>query len=174
VKYRASARSSSETLHASRFTFHVSREGFILCGLIALVLRSSACLAADEPVVVIVNRSNPVISLTLSELARIYKGEVTEWPNGDSITVINRPIESDLRRMFYHLVLHVRPTQKYFQTGSPIPFETVRVDSEQSIARFVSRLPSAIAYCYRSAVDDSVKIVKISGLSPEAQEYQLK
>jgi ABC-type phosphate transport system substrate-binding protein len=147
---------------------------FILCGLIVVLLQSSAGLAADEPIVVVVNKKNPINSLNLRDLARLYNGEVTEWPSGESVVIVNRPFDMEVRATFYRLVLNAKPTQKYFQTGSPIPFETMRVESEGAVPRFVARLPGAVAYCYLSAADASVKIIKIDGKLPTDQEYALK
>jgi ABC-type phosphate transport system substrate-binding protein len=159
-------------------TFHwvlsMTRTAFILCGLIVALLQSSAGLAADEPIVVVVNKKNPINSLNLRDLARLYNGEVTEWPSGESAVIINRSFESEIRAQYYRLVLNAKPTQKYFQTGSPIPFETMRVESDGAVARFVARIPWAVAYCYLSSADASVKILKIEGRSPTDPEYPLR
>ena len=128
----------------------------------------------EAPVVVLVNQANPVDDLSLRQLARIYAGEVTEWPNGESIVPINRPIHSEIRRRFYQIVLHAPPTTRFFQTGSPIPFETVRVDSETAIPRFVARDRGAIAYCFQPCGVDAVKVLKIDGRMPQENGYALK
>jgi ABC-type phosphate transport system substrate-binding protein len=128
----------------------------------------------ERPIVVVVNRSNSVDSLTIQQLARIYSGEVTEWPNGEAIMVLNRPIWSEIRLRFYQVVLNAKPTQKFFQTGSPIPFETLRVDTEGSIARFAARDKSVIGYCYMACANESVKVLRIEGRSPGDDGYALQ
>lgn len=148
----------------------------VVCRLVvaaALWMAVAPAAAQADPIVLIVSKNNPVESLTTKDLARIYSGEVTEWSSGESITAINRPIESDIRRRFYRIVLNASPAQKFFQSGTPIPFETVRVDSESSITRFVARLGNAIAYCSLSAVDSSVKVLKIDGKLPQEEGYRL-
>jgi ABC-type phosphate transport system substrate-binding protein len=127
-----------------------------------------------RPIAVVVNEANQVNDLTVRQLARIYSGEVTEWPSGESITVINRPIQSDIRVRFYRQVLNAKPTQKFFQTGSPIPFETQRVDSEAAIIRFVERDRGAIAYCYVPCVAPSVKVISVGGRLPDQDGYALQ
>jgi phosphate transport system substrate-binding protein len=171
--------SNQDTIDASCLTLHVPpsiRRWFACIAVcwIVVLFQCNAGFAADEPIVVVVNKNNPINSLTMRDLARLYSGEVTEWPTGNSVVIINRPFDSDSRTKFYHLVLNAKPTQKYFQTGSPIPFETIRVESEGAVTRFVSRLPWAVAYCYLSAADASVKIIKIDGRSPTDHEYPLK
>jgi phosphate transport system substrate-binding protein len=140
---------------------------------VALWVVGDLAVAQGDPIVLIVNKNNPVESLTIRDLARFYSGEVTEWPSGESIVAINRPIESDIRRRFYRIVLNAPPTQKFFQPGSPIPFETIRVDSDLAIVRFVARLANSIAYCSLSVVDSSVKVIKIDGKPPQAEDYRL-
>jgi PBP superfamily domain len=126
-----------------------------------------------EPIVVLVHPRNPVKDVTLGQLARIYRGEVTEWPDGSPITVINRPLNSEVRIRFYRQVLGSRQTQQFYQPDSPFPFETRRVDEESVVATFVARDRSAIAYCYRSGAHGHVKILTIGGRSPEEQDYAL-
>lgn len=193
MRRRISTRPSSEALHASRASSILCAA--LVAGLswlaadlaastyhwntsVVLVKKQAAAaslaFSAEGTIVLLVNRRSQVDELTVRQLARIYSGEVTEWPNGDAITAINRPIESDIRRGFYRLVLNANPTQKFFQTGSPIPFETMRVDSDGAIARFVSRDKGAIGYCYAPCGNASVKVLRIEGRSPEDQDYALK
>jgi ABC-type phosphate transport system substrate-binding protein len=127
----------------------------------------------EEPIVVLVHPSNRTSDLTLGQLARIYRGEVTEWPDGRPITVINRPIQSEVRARFYQIVLGVKPTHPFYQPDSPFPFETRRVEPEPVVAKFIARDPSAIAYCYRSCADGPVKILRIEGQRPGEDDYAL-
>lgn len=127
----------------------------------------------EEPIVVLVHPSNQTSDLTLGQLARIYRGEVVEWPDGRPITVINRPIESDVRARFYQIVLGVKPTQPFYQPDSPFPFETRRVESESVVAKFIARDPSAIAYCLQSCAAGPVKALRIEGQRPGEDAYAL-
>lgn len=126
-----------------------------------------------ELIVVLVHPGNRTSELTLEQLARIYRGEVTEWPDGRPITVLNRPIQSEIRSRFYQIVLGVKPTQPFYQPDSPFPFETRRVESESVVAKFIARDPSAIAYCYRSCAEGPVKILRINGQRPGEDDYAL-
>jgi ABC-type phosphate transport system substrate-binding protein len=119
---------------------------------------------AKRSILILLNKENSLQKLTLRQLARIYRGEMTEWPNGEAITAINRPIDSEIRRKFYDVVLDAGPAQKFFQTGSAIPFETIRVDSEGSVAKFVGREMGAIGYCFAPCADSSVKAIPLEEL----------
>ncbi len=127
----------------------------------------------EEPIVVLVHPSNRTSDLTLGQLARIYRGEVTEWPDGRPITVINRPIQSEVRARFYQIVLGAKPTQPFYQPDSPFPFETRRVESESVVAKFIARDPSAIAYCVQSCANGPVKVLRIEGQRPGEDDYAL-
>ena len=127
----------------------------------------------NEPIVVLVHPSNRTSDLTLGQLARIYRGEVTEWPDGRPITVINRPIQSEVRVRFYQIVLGAKATQPFYQPDSPFPFETRRVESESVVAKFIARDPSAIAYCFQSCANGPVKVLRIEGQRPGEDDYAL-
>ncbi len=128
----------------------------------------------ERPIAVLVHKENPTADITLGELARIYRGEIIEWPDGMPITAINRPIQSEVRERFYRIVLRAEATRKFFQEGTPFPFETVRVDAETAIAKFVSRDKSAIAYCYSPCAGAGIKVLRIEGTAPGDDNYALK
>jgi ABC-type phosphate transport system substrate-binding protein len=128
------------------------------------VSKAPSVSTAKRSVLILLNKGNSLQKLSLRQLARIYRGEMTEWPNGEAIMAINRPIDSEVRREFYDVVLNADPAQKFFQTGSPIPFETIRVDSEGSVAKFVGRDRGAIGYCYAPCADSSVKAIPLDEL----------
>jgi phosphate transport system substrate-binding protein len=46
---------------------------------------------ARTPMVLAANRSAAVSSLTMSDVLRIYRGEMTNWPNGERVRLVLRP-----------------------------------------------------------------------------------
>ena len=115
----------------------------------------------SEPIAVIVNKSNPAVGLTETELARIYRGSKVYWKDGSKIIVINRPIDSDIRWRFYNRALHTSPSTKFYHNPTPIPFKPTVVVSDLSTKRFVAYIPSAIGYIFARNIDNSVKVVRI-------------
>jgi len=130
--------------------------------------------AQAKTIAVIVHKDNPIDKLLHTELARIYKGRLKRWPDGRAIVVLNRPIQSDIRRQFYRQVLGAEPTKRFQPSRSPIPFKMRQIKSAQASRKFVTRIPNAIAYIYLHEADDSVKILRIDGLKPEDEGYRLK
>ena len=117
--------------------------------------------ARSESIAVIVNKSNPLVALTESELARIYQGSKVHWKDGSKIVVINRPIKSEIRWKFYNRALQSKPWRKYYNNPTPIPFKTTVVVSDFSTKRFVAYIPNAIGYISAKIVDDTVKVVML-------------
>ena len=127
-----------------------------------------------ESIAVIVNKSNEIENINSSDLSRIYKGQDAKWPDGSKIVIINRPINSEIRRVFYKTILNTKPTKKFFRFGTPIPFSTTVMKSDLATRIFVSRVPNAIGYIHHSEVDDTIKILKINDALPTDKDYKIK
>ncbi len=82
--------------------------GFIV-GLIAFFVLTCAALAvapADaETMAVVVNKNNPVASLSMAEIRRIYQDEMVRWPGGDKIEVYDLPVDNPGRVTFSRRVI---------------------------------------------------------------------
>ena len=117
--------------------------------------------ASSESVAVIVNKSSPIATLTEFELARIYQGRNIHWNDRSKIVVINRPVNSEIRRQFYNYALQSSPARKFYNTSTPIPFKTMVVVSDLSTKRFVAYIPNSIGYISAKNIDDSVKVLMI-------------
>ena len=128
----------------------------------------------EGPIVVIVNKANSVKSLSKAELARIYQGRKRNWKNGVKIAAINRPVDSAIRRKFYKIVLNSPPTEKFFSSGSPLPFKSMLVKSDSATLKFVKRMANAIGYISLSMVNKSVKVLAIDNIEADDGDYPLK
>lgn len=137
---------------------------------IVLVLgMQSAALAQEPSIVVVVNKANSTDSLTPADLRRIFMKQTRTWRNGDPIVPVDWDATSDMRRSFSTRVLGrsvPQMTEHWIQQnytqGLPPP-STLR--SARAILRFVVSVPGAISYVRASDVDDSVKVIRVAGLS---------
>jgi phosphate transport system substrate-binding protein len=127
-----------------------------------------------EPIAVIVNKANETDDLSDNELARIYRGDQESWPDGQRIMVIDRPVDSDIRRAFYLAVLHADASQKFLKPGSPVPFKAMESKSGLATRRLVARIPNAIGYVLLGEVDANVKVLRINGKLPGEAGYPLE
>jgi len=120
------------------------------------------------PVTIVVNNANPVDTLTVAELRRIFMKQQRLWAHGDTIVPVDWDAASQMRRLFSQIVLgrSVREMAEYWVqqsvTQGLAPPSTL--SSGLAVARFVATVPGAIAYLPPDAVDRSVKRVRIDGL----------
>lgn len=140
-----------------------------ICALGVLLFTSS--VAADEAVVFIVNRSNPIQSISLQELITIYSGQKRRWPDGQNICAINRPVSASVRATVFRVLFNAGPGKEFSISGSPTSFRPVTRQSGRSVKQLVSQVPNAIGYILVSEVDDRVKVLTVDGIEPNDTGY---
>lgn len=132
-----------------------------------------------QALAIIVNRSNPIENLSLTDLRKIFLGERSRWPNGHRVTVtmmesgyaerdavlrdIYRMTESGYRNHFL----------KGTYTGD-IPVSPKTLSSPQILRKFIFNAPGAIGYLRASDVDATVKVIRIDGRFPSDLDYKLQ
>lgn len=113
-------------------------------------------VVAIDGIAVIVDKENTVTDLNSEDLAKIYKGEVTNWKDlggkDESIVVIGRENGSGTRTAFEEL-LKLEDACKYAQ----------ELDSTGGVLAKVASTPGAIGYVSLDVVDDTVQAVKLDG-----------
>jgi ABC-type phosphate transport system substrate-binding protein len=118
--------------------------------------------------VVIVNKANPVKTLSLAELRRIFMKQTRMWPHAESIVPVDWDATSTHREVFSRVVLarSVREMGDYWVqqsvTQGLAPPSTQR--SARALLRFIASVPGAIGYLPPGDVDDTVAVVKVTGL----------
>ena len=117
------------------------------------------------PFVVIVNNANPVQSLSVLELRRIFMKQSRMWPHGEPVVPVDWDSTHYLRSVFSKDVLDrsVREMQEYWvqqsMTAGLTPPSTQR--SARAVLRFVASVPGAISYVPPSEADETVRIVPV-------------
>lgn len=140
-----------------------------LVGVAVLILLGTRVPAVEEPpFVVIVNKENPVTSLAVPELRRIFTKQQRMWPHAESIVPIDWDATSEVRQEFCRRVLgrSVREMAEFWVqqsiTQGLSPPSTQK--SARAVLRFVANVSGAISYVPPHEVDDSVKTVKVAGI----------
>ena len=117
---------------------------------------------AYDGIAVIVNPENPVEDLTLEDIAKIYTGEITNWSevggNDAEIVLIGREAGSGTRSGFEEIV-EVKDLCQYRQ----------ELSSTGDVITTVAQNPGAIGYASLASVKDSVKAVKVGGVTPSEE-----
>lgn len=139
----------------------MKRLSIIGCAL-ALSFMLSPALA---DVVVVVSTENPVTTLTRAQLADIYLGRLSRFPNGGSVVPIDQKEGADVRAEFYSEYLGQSPAQikahwsKLIFTGRGQPPRSVA--DGLAMVEFIAGHPDAIGYIDPGHVNDDVRIVSI-------------
>lgn len=127
--------------------------------------------------VFIVNKVSQVDNLSPQDLRRVFLGERTKWPDGHKVTVVMQDQGTEGRDAFLRLVCHMNEsdyTRYVLQaafTGAVQGGPRV-LSSAAGVVKFVSLVPGAIGYVYSAETNDSVKIIKVDGVSPDTQGYK--
>ncbi len=83
-------------------------KGFIVGIMTFLLMASSALLAAPtsaETMVVVVNKNNPIATLSIAQIKRIYQDDMVRWPGGEKIQVYDLPVDNSNRVQFSKSVI---------------------------------------------------------------------
>ena len=116
-------------------------------------------IVALDGVAIVINPANGVENLTVEQIAQIFTGEITNWSEvggaDGEIAVFGREAGSGTRGAFEEIV-GVVDTCKY----------TNEYSSTGDVIGNVASNPNAIGYASLSAVDDTVKAVKVNDVAP--------
>lgn len=116
-------------------------------------------IVALDGVAIVVNPANGVENLTVEQIAKIFTGEITNWSEvggaDGEIAVFGREAGSGTRGAFEEIV-GVVDGCKYTNESS----------STGDVIGNVASNPNAIGYASLSAVDDTVKAVKVNDVAP--------
>lgn len=122
-------------------------------------------VVAIDGIAIVVNPQNTVKDLTVEQIAKIYKGEVTNWKevggNDGQIVIIGREAASGTRDGF-ESITDTKDKCKYGQ----------ELTSTGDVIQTVSSNPNAIGYASLASVKDSVKAIKVDGVNPDKNTIQ--
>jgi len=133
--------------------------GAILLSLSALLCTGAG--AAD--VVAVVSAKSRVTALNSDQVADIFLGKSSHFPDGTQATPVDQSEDSPARERFYAQFTGKSPAQvkaywsKMIFTGRGQPPR--QVPSGTDAKKFVAQNPNAIGYLDASQVDDSVRVV---------------
>jgi ABC-type phosphate transport system substrate-binding protein len=132
--------------------------------ILALTLAALPCAGAAAPdVVPVVSAKSHVKDLNADQVADIFLGKTSHFPDGTQAVPIDQAEDSPVREKFYSQFTGKSPAQlkaywsKIIFTGRGQPPRQVGNSAEAK--RFVTQNPNAIAYIDASLVDDTVRVV---------------
>ena len=158
--------------------------GIAVLAAIWMVLGVSPAEAAGDPIVVIVNNSNPVDNLSMGELKKLFLSDRSRWDTGKAVAPVMLTPGAAERTSFLKAVCGMSDADlsKYFMqaafTGkSATPPK--EVGSAGAVKAFVSSSPGAIGFVkaldfHGDGSDGGIKAVKVDGAAAGDAGYKLK
>jgi ABC-type phosphate transport system substrate-binding protein len=141
----------------TRRSFHL-----VLANVLAFAAGS---VTGKEPFVVIVNKSNRFDSLTRAKLRYLFLRKVSRWPWGAEVYPIDLKDAAAVRREFTGEVLNTTEHElaaywidQRMVRGVAPPVEAANPEAARAL---VAGNPGAIAYIPPSALDDTVKALRV-------------
>ena len=133
----------------------------------ALFLTTGPCItaAAAADVVAVVSAKSTVTNLNANQVADIFLGKSSHFPDGTQAVPIDQAEDSPTRDRFYAQYTGKSPSQvkahwsKIIFTGRGQPPKQVPNNAEAK--KMVSDNPHAIAYIEQSQVDGSVRVLTV-------------
>lgn len=128
---------------------------------------------------IIVNTSNPVENLSMSELRKVFLGERSHWPNGRRITLVMMEAGQPERKALIREVCQMNESDfsQHFLHGlftGEVFVSPKTLASPVGVRKFVFNVPGAIGYVRATDVDSSVKVLRVDGRLPDEKEYSLR
>jgi ABC-type phosphate transport system substrate-binding protein len=128
---------------------------------LALGLASHAAMA---DVVAVVSAKSAITTLTKTELADIFLGRVSRFPNGVQAVPVDQAEDAPARALFYAQIAGRSGAQmkaywaKIIFTGRGQPPQAMH--SNEELKRRIALDPAAIGYIEENLVDDTIKVVR--------------
>ena len=124
-----------------------------------------AKVVAIDGIAMVVNPENTVSDLTIDQIAKLYKGEITNWSEvggADApVVLIGREAASGTRDGF-ESITDTKDACAYAQ----------ELTSTGDVIQTVASNPNAIGYASLAAVKDTVRALKVEGVNPTTETIQ--
>jgi phosphate transport system substrate-binding protein len=117
----------------------------------------------------IVNKDNPIENVSSAELSRIFRSEVSKWPNGnDVVLVIHRNADEEKLTLEHLNRMSASELDAIFAAHRKA---ILIVDSDEQMLSTVEANPGAVGLVSAHTINDRVRVVKVGGKLPMEQGY---
>ena len=149
----------------------------VACGTLLLWAGLTAVALARDMAVVL-NKSNNAETLTLAELTKICKGQVSRWPDGRPVTFFTRDpalpeMKILLEKVYATSGSEVQALITAANHGRANHPAIIVVDSDQAVVKKVESTPGAVGMVDVYSISGGVKVSKVGGKLPLEPGYIL-
>jgi hypothetical protein len=155
-----------------------------LLAVATLALLGSGMNAQEEikrtsDIAVVVHPQNTLTDIKLSMLRRVLLGEQSQWGNHFSIVLVLRFAGTREQDAVLHKVVQMTDSQfkshwvaKVFRGEATS--EPLTVPSSGLASEYVASHPGAIAFLQGTDIRKDIKVLKVDGINPGADNYPLR
>ena len=144
----------------------------------ALVILGWTALAQGKDLALISNKSNEVVAVTLPELAKVCKGQLSRWPDGKPVSFVTRdPTTPEMKLLLEKIygmskdeVKAAIANANHSRGSHPA---IVVVESDEAVVKKVESTPGAVGLVDVYAISGGVTVVKVGGKLPLEPGYPL-
>jgi ABC-type phosphate transport system substrate-binding protein len=145
--------------------------------VIAFVLASVSLLPARD-LAVVSNKSNALSSISVPELIRVCKAQMSRWPDGKPMIFVMRPPSDPEMKVFLEKVYgmtegEVRGLIAASNRARVNQPAILIVNSDEELVNQVASLPGSIGIVDVYSINSSIVVVKVAGKLPLEPGYLL-
>src|SRR5262245_18507093 len=142
------------------------------CAVLVLAASVSASCAAKQ-LAVIVDKANPVSSMSVAELTKVFKFDNRKWPDGRNVVLVLPEASSPEMQAVIEKLYHMQPDEvKALLAGHRAG--VVIASSEEQMLKSVETIPGAVGIVDVYSITSRVNVIKVDGKLPLEQGYFLK
>ncbi len=146
--------------------------------VVCLLFLGWTAVAQAKDLALISNKSNEVVAITLPELVKICKGQVSRWPDGKPVSFITRDPTAPEMRLLLEKVYgmskdEVKATIASANHSRANHPAVVVVDSDEAVVKKVESLPGAVGLVDVYSISGAVTVLKVGGKLPLEPGYPL-
>jgi len=145
---------------------------------VAMIVIACAAWGYARDIALVANKENGVKALSQAELIKIAQGSLTQWPNGEPITLVLRIPASPAMKVVVEKLYEMAPpaindliyTANHRRPNSP---SFVIVNSDEAVLKRVMAKPGAIGLLDVYSITEGVRVVRVGGKLPLEHGYLL-
>ncbi len=133
--------------------------------LLIILLCAVPLRASSQELVVIVNRNNPLDTISKEQLIDLFMGRTPYFPRGGAVVKIDAPSTSTVRKVFYRSLVDMSLSEvnaywaRLMFSGRATP--PMQVPQDQDIVELVTANSNAIGYVNKRTYGDLNNDVKV-------------
>jgi hypothetical protein len=144
----------------------------------ALLMLGGAALAQGKDLALISNKSNEVAAITLPELVKVCKGQVSRWPDGKPVSFITRDPTTPEMTLLLEKVYgmskdEVKATIASANHSRANHAAIVVVESDDAVVKRVESISGAVGLVDVYSISGGVTVLKVGGKLPLEPGYPL-